>query len=159
MNKKELNNFFDFLLAAKRKTYAAGGQDTSVPTPLIAGSKQLEWHSGDWLYRDVYFGTTRFSGMETVYWQSKPIWSMGYFGGVRPESSAKLVKPLYTFLQKALGQASREHPYRGPENFTLENWEYQSVLSGDENQFSGSEEIWQENQSLYFLNFVGGFVV
>ncbi len=159
MNNKDRKNFFEFLLLAKRNTYASGGQDTRVSIPLVPASKQLDWKSGNWLYRDIYFGMTRFSGMETVYWHSNPVWSMGYFGGIRPETSEGLVKPAYSFLQKALAQASREHPYRGPQSYTLDNWVYRSVLYGDENQFDGTEEVWCDEQSLYLLNFAGGFII
>lgn len=47
--------FLRFLLEAKRRTYAAQGDEATVP-PVLPGAKQLEWQEGDWLYRDLSFG-------------------------------------------------------------------------------------------------------
>jgi hypothetical protein len=46
-----LAEFAKFLLTAKNHTYAAGGSDTI--TPLLPGSRQLEYREGDLLYRDI----------------------------------------------------------------------------------------------------------
>ncbi len=54
-----------FLRDAKRKTYAAEGGAQSVKA-LLDGSRQLEFHQGPFLYRDIYFGTAFFSGIEIV---------------------------------------------------------------------------------------------
>jgi hypothetical protein len=57
----EREQFVDFLLEAKRTTYAGQGDEATV-TPLVAGSKQLEYRDGDYLYRDIYFGMAYFVG-------------------------------------------------------------------------------------------------
>jgi hypothetical protein len=54
-----------FLLRAKRRTYALLGDAASV-TPLLPGSRQLEYREDPLLYRDVYFGLRSFVGQETV---------------------------------------------------------------------------------------------
>src|SRR5437016_2775384 len=64
-----------FLLRAKRATYAAQGDDATV-TPLIPGSKQLEYREGERLYRDVYVGLTTFAGLETVDNTGAPRWAI-----------------------------------------------------------------------------------
>jgi hypothetical protein len=58
--------FMTFLVNAKRQTYAAQGDDATV-TPLVPGSRQLEYQEGALLYRDIYFGGGYFVGQETVY--------------------------------------------------------------------------------------------
>src|SRR5438046_4162182 len=73
-----------FLLRAKRATYAAQGDDATV-TPLIPGSKQLEYREGERLYRDVYVGLTTFAGLETVDDTGAPRRAMTY--------AARLVPP------------------------------------------------------------------
>ena len=45
-----------FIVEAKRRTYASQGDDASVQA-LLNGSKQLEYSSGDYFYRDIYFGS------------------------------------------------------------------------------------------------------
>src|SRR2546425_1028562 len=47
--------FIPFLVNAKRQTYAAQGDDATV-TPLLPGSRQLEYREGVLLYRDINFG-------------------------------------------------------------------------------------------------------
>ena len=45
-----------FLVEAKRRTYAGLDDDATIATPLLAGSKQLEYREADLGYRDIYFG-------------------------------------------------------------------------------------------------------
>src|SRR2546428_452231 len=72
-----------FLLRAKRATYAAQGDDATV-TPLIPGSKQLEYREGERLYRDVYVGLTTFPGLETGADTGAPRCAMPYAVGPAP---------------------------------------------------------------------------
>ena len=73
--------FAEFLVKAKCQTYAAQGDDATL-TPLVPGSRQLEYRDGPLLYRDIYFGGAYFVGQETVYYNSSALWAMGYAGGV-----------------------------------------------------------------------------
>ncbi|WP_185929431.1 hypothetical protein [Paenibacillus popilliae] len=47
-----------FLVDAKQRTYAAADNITSVQ-PILPGSVQLEYRSGDYVYRDISFGQGR----------------------------------------------------------------------------------------------------
>jgi hypothetical protein len=60
--------FLDFLIKAKKATYASQGDNASV-TPLLEGSRQLEFQEGHFLYRDIYFGMSYFACQEIVYYQ------------------------------------------------------------------------------------------
>lgn len=51
--------FTNFLVQAKKSTYASQGDDASVQ-PLLNGSKQLEYCSGNYFYRVIYFGSAFF---------------------------------------------------------------------------------------------------
>ncbi|WP_158077285.1 hypothetical protein [Caenibacillus caldisaponilyticus] len=44
----------DFLIEAKRRTYASQGDDASV-LPLLTGSRQLEYRNGSFFYGQVHF--------------------------------------------------------------------------------------------------------
>ena len=79
--------FIAFLIQAKLHTYAAQGDAANV-MPLLSGAKQLEYREGDWFYRDIYFGGDYFVGQETIYFQERPFWSMGYAGGLDRDLSA-----------------------------------------------------------------------
>jgi hypothetical protein len=46
----------EFLVDAKRKTYAGLDDDATVSAPLLPSSKQLGYRAGDLSYRDIYFG-------------------------------------------------------------------------------------------------------
>ena len=98
-----------FLCEAKRRTYAAQGDEATVP-PLLPGARQLEYREGPWFYRDIYFGMRSFVGQETVYYEEKPVWAMGYAGGLlRDEADPEEV---YRFLRAALRWVSPDCPYR-----------------------------------------------
>ncbi|MCF6322702.1 MAG: DUF5680 domain-containing protein, partial [Rhizobiaceae bacterium] len=118
--------FLDFLLNAKRRTYAAQDSSAVQSIALVPGSKQLEWIDGDWLYRDIYFGMSRFVGQETVYWCDDPVWSMGYSGGATAQAEISDVNPVYSFLKQALNKVQRDRPDRGPETFKAGGLRYQT---------------------------------
>jgi hypothetical protein len=85
INQTSREQFVDFLLEAKRATYAGQGDEATV-TPLVPGSKQLEYRDGDYLYRDIYFGMAYFAGQEVVFHREQTVWSMSYARGVMPLS-------------------------------------------------------------------------
>ncbi len=147
-----------FLVEAKRHTYAAQGDDASVP-PLLPNSKQLEYRHGDWLYRDIYFGFMYFIGQETVYQLDTPSWSMGYAGEViDPHASREEAGHIYGFLQAALQQVQLDRPYRGPTVFQEDSFTYTDKSQGDLNSFWGSEEITRAGVMVYRLRYHGGMV-
>lgn len=113
-----------FLVEAKRSTYAAQGDDASVQ-PLLNGSKQLEYRSGGYFYRDIYFGSAFFIGQETVEFEQRPIWSMVYSGGVIISyASWDSIAPIYEFLRLALRLVDTNSIYRGPNRYEVNNYIY-----------------------------------
>src|SRR6478609_2614986 len=93
----------EFLVDAKRKTYAGLDDDATVLAPMLPGSKQLEYRDLDLSYRDIYFGMRFFVGQETVQVGRHVVWSMSYAGGV----AATVVDrneflSIYAFLRQAL---------------------------------------------------------
>ncbi|SFJ64176.1 DUF5680 domain-containing protein [Thermoflavimicrobium dichotomicum] len=149
--------FLDFLIKAEKATYASQGDNASV-TPLLEGSRQLEFQEGPFLYRDVYFGMSYFVGQEVVYYQGQPIWSMCYSGGVDKEFEMDFVKKVYAFLRKALRNVSADHPFRGPKEFVEGDYIYRDSNSGELDEFTGKETITFANKFIYSLNYSGGFI-
>jgi len=143
----------EFLAAAKRATYAAQGDNASV-TPLLHGSRQLEYQLGDFLYRDIYFGFAYFVGQETVYDEDKPIWAMGYAGGLVDASAD--AGAVYKFLQMALRQVDAATPYRGPGLIRGDGFQYTSQTTGTLDSFSGIERISSNRAVVYELRYHGG---
>lgn len=148
----------NFLEEAKRNTYAAQGDEASVQ-PILNGSKQLEYDSGDYFYRDIYFGSTFFIGQETVELKNAPIWSMVYSGGVIiPNASWDIVAPIYQFLRQALRQVDPVTIYRGPSHFEENNYIFKNEYKGTLENFFGKEIILLEGQKVYELNYSGGII-
>ncbi len=150
--------FVTFLLNAKRQTYAAQGDDASV-TPLLPGSRQLDYRDGMLFYRDIYFGGAYFVGQETIYYDSSPVWSMCYAGGVTKDIVAQnKVGEVYEFLRAALQQVTPERPYRGPSMFSRNAYVYADESQGDMEHFFGIETIVCEGQPVYELHYGGGLL-
>src|SRR6266568_6023507 len=84
-----------FLLHAKKKTYAAQGDEAAL--------QQLEYYEAPFRYWDTYLGMAYFCGQETVSFREKPVWSMSYAGGILPEKvEQEEVHLIYAFLRKAM---------------------------------------------------------
>lgn len=150
--------FIAFLLEARRRTYAAQGDEASV-APLLPGSRQLEHREGGWLYRDIYFGGACFVGQETVYADGNPVWAMGYAGGmvgatIDPADTARV----YAFLRQALRAVTPEHPYRGPSTCSEGPYLYTNESRGGLERFWGVEVITCTGRPVYELRYAGGML-
>jgi hypothetical protein len=155
INHEQLTNF---LVEAKRNTYASQGDDASVQ-PLLNGSKQLEYRSGDYFYRDIYFGSAFFIGQETVECENRPIWSMVYSGGVIiPNANRDIIVPIYSFLRQALRLVDIKSIYRGPKRFESDNYVFKNDYEGTLDCFYGKETILLDGQKVYELHYNGGGV-
>jgi hypothetical protein len=153
-----LESILDFLLNAKRATYASQGDDASVP-PLLTGSRQLEHRDGSYFYRDIYFGVAYFVGQETVYENEQPLWSMGYSGGVEQSiASRDEMRSIYAFLRSALRQVPKESPYRGPQEYSDGIYVYRNSYHGDFERFWGEETIFRGTDVVYSLRYGGGLL-
>ncbi len=145
--------FIGFLLNAKRNTYAAQGDGASVAA-LLPGSRQLEYREGALLYRDIYFGGDFFVGQETVYYDTMPLWAMGYAGGLTANTDPRI----YAFLRAALREVTPERPYRGPGEFQESGLTYRDASEGSVENFAGVETIAQKGVLVYRLRYHGGFI-
>lgn len=139
----------DFLLRAKKQTYAAksGGVESSRPN-----SHDLAYQEGDYYYHDTYLGGKCFSGEEAVWIKGVPVWSMNYTGRVTGEGFSG------DFLKEALLHVPREYPYRGPLYFAQGPNAYHAVIQGDFAWYNGVEEIFFEGRKVYECMFHGGVV-
>lgn len=151
MDKERLQNF---LIKARTKTYA--GNDGKVAS-VLAGSKQLEWQEGDWLYRDVYYaGNGIFDGLEVVHFKGEPIWSMCYFGNFKNMSEEEIDR----VLRKALLENWKTARLSENVEWSFEDYKYicSPNFEGDINEIAGSEEIWKNKKKIYVLYYAGGFI-
>lgn len=150
-------DFASFLRSAKLATYAALGDDATTQ-PLLADSKQLEFSHGPYLYRDIYFGLTRFVGQEVVYADGRARWSMAYSGGLCSGVPASEAPQVYRALRAALSAAPTDLPLRGPSQFEFAGLRYSCTPTGSLASFHGTEQLSRGATLVYELQFTGGLL-
>ena len=159
MNQISLARLSEFLVDAKRKTYAGLDDDATVLAPLLPGSKQLEYRDRDLSYRDIYFGMSFFVGQETVQAGPDVIWSMSYAGGVSPAIvDRNEFLSIYAFLRQALLTVRDDYPFRGSSQFENGSFRYANIPLGDVAEFHGEEQIYRAGIKVYGLRYSGGLV-
>jgi hypothetical protein len=145
------NELRDFLIEAKKNTYASG--EGSKVTPSRVGAKDLPYRRGNYSYLDSYFGEINFAGQEVVWLENSAIWGMNYFG-----VTLNPVEGFPTFLFDSLKRVTRDAPYRGPEQYTFKEFEYNCSWSGNLLLFFGEEKIIYKKEEIYRLTFHGGTI-
>jgi hypothetical protein len=143
------NNLVDFLIRAKKATYAGKGIETIPSRP---NSHDFEYKENDLKYIDTYIGGLSFSGEEAVWKENKPIWSMNYFGRVIEDGFDG------DFLKEALLKVSKDNPYRGLDGYKRDDYKYICNVDGSFEWFKGFEEIYKENIKIYECRFHGGIL-
>ena len=141
-----------FIATAKRKTYASAGEGGE--RALADGGKEFMFKEGDYLYRDIYFGSNPFIGEEIIWFKNKAVWGMNYYG--RVISKAVSIKEIYSFLKGALKKVTADNPSRGPEKYRYGDFTYINKFEGALNNFHGFEEIWYKDEIVYALEYQGG---
>ncbi len=143
-----------FLLQARVKTYAGGGGKTEA---VLSGSIQLEYQKSDWFYRDVYYnGKGVFMGLEAVYYQSKPVWTMSYYGSCKgaPE------KQVYKFLKEAL--LAKWKTARIWKRVEWKRGDYKYIcepdFEGSVKELAGVEKIFKGSQEIYTFYYAGALL-
>jgi len=141
-----------FILKSRTKTYAA---DNGKVDPLLSGSRQMEYQNSNWLYRDIYFmGNNVFSGIETIYFRNKPVWSMSYFGDYKKLSE----KESDRVLRGALIDKWETTRMGNIVEWTDADYKYTCNGSGDIDELKGEETITKHGEIVYFFYYAGGFI-
>jgi len=143
-------NIAQFLVRAKRATFAGGGARMEPSRP---NSKDLHYTEEGLKYIDTYLGGDNFSGQEALWRDNVPFWAMNYIGRLLSENPA-----IFKFLTGALLLVPEEYPYRGPLQYTDGDYHYKCTIDGDFHWFSGTEEIFCKGVKVYELMFHGGDV-
>jgi transcriptional regulator with XRE-family HTH domain len=146
---KNYREIIDFLMRAKKSTYAGNGPET-VSSRLQ--SHDLEFKDGDFYYLDTYVGGEKFAGEEALWYKENPIWSMNYIGRVlNPEFSG-------AFLKECLLLVPQDSPFRGPLSYGKGDYSYHSIVQGDFDWYQGYEEIFCKTIKVYECFFHGGLI-
>jgi len=158
VNLKELAQF---LVKAKRNTYA--GDRGKVPPKDVErpGFKELKFSEGEWKYRDSYTGFYAAPGQEVVRFKGVPVWAMAYSGGMKLKDigNEKLAKQTFDFLKKALMKVDVSKPFRGPQLFDEGPFRYYSLSKGDLTNFTLHEHIKYKGREVFSQECIGGLII
>ncbi len=149
-----LKNLKEFLVKAKKYTYASG--DLSKKVVESDKSTTLVFEDGDFKYHDNYFGGEPYGGREVVFFKGEPIYMMVYYGLV--DKDVTNFRGVYGMLQKALSLIPENSPYRGPKKYTEGDYGYINNFIGEINDFSGEEIINYKGKEIYKAKYIGGLV-
>ena len=141
-----------FLVKARTKTYA-GGQ--GKVKPVLVGSDQLEYRENKWFYRDIYYtGNGIFMGLEVVHFETKPVWSMCYYGNFKKMREEEVDR----ILRKALLENGQKTRLWFPVEWEFENYRYvcRPDFQGSIEEMAGTEKIFKDGREVYFLYYAGG---
>lgn len=139
----------DFLIKAKKATYAGKGAETQSSR---TGSHDLIYREGELTYYDTYLGGERFAGEEALWIADKPYWAMNYFGYVTGDNFSG------DFLKAALLRVPFDAPYRGPTAYSEGDYSYECSVDGGFDLFQGKETICYSGNEIYECVFHGGLI-
>ncbi len=143
-----------FIVRAKKRTYVGGA---SKLLSYRLGSKDVQLIDGDWAYHDCYFGESDFIGQEVIYYRSKPIWAMNYFGYILDPTqitSSEAGK----MIMKSLSEMYSEERFLGAFEHIEADLIYKDFNEGDFKFFKGNERIYRNNKPVYELVYHGGLL-
>ena len=150
-----MKNLKDFLIEAKKQTYANGNVKKVESSRL--NSFDYEYTDGKMIYHDTYFGGTDFIGEEVVYDESQaPIWAMNYHGVTLNENLSE--EAIDNALRPALMKVGEDDilPLRGPKEFINGEYKYIFDVTGNLDNFEGEESIFKGEEKVYCLKCHGG---
>jgi hypothetical protein len=154
MDNRQLALMEQFIVRAKRATYAGGGKKL---LPYRLGSYDLQFKDGDWAYHDSYFGGSDFLGQEVVYFEMKPVWGMNYYGRLlRPELIT--VDQIGQMLMKSLTKLYEENRFLGGFEYSEGSLLYIDSNTDDVRAFQGIEQIYLNSSLVYELTYHGGLI-
>ena len=147
-----------FLVEAKRATYIAETVTFSA-TAAVPGARQLDYTAANWAYRDIYFGSRRFAGIETVARDGTVVWAMSYSGGVDTDCPVAEIRRVYGALRTALRAMPDARPWRGPGAISVDGLHDCNHSTGTITLFRGHETIGSAGGQLYRAEFSGGMIL
>lgn len=143
------NDIIQFLMKAKKATYAGKGAETASSRP---GSHDLVYREDELMYYDTYLGGEKFAGEEALWISGNPYWSMNYAGRVTGDNFSG------DFLKEALRNVTADKPFRGPDSYTNGEYDYTCKVSGDFDWFQGYETISYKGETIYDCYFHGSII-
>lgn len=156
------NIFIDFLVKAKKSTYANNTIEKVDSSRVGSSDYNYEEiiNNKKYTYHDTYFGGTKFMGEEVVYCDSnKPIWGMNYYGITYDDTLGE--EAIDNALRPALMKVGEDRniiPVRGATKFENNGYIYTFKTTGIIENFDGIEQIYKDNNLIYELHCSGGVI-
>lgn len=156
------DTFMDFLIKAKKSTYANSTIEKVKPSRIGSSDYQYEEivNNKKYTYHDTYFGGTKFMGEEVVYCDSnKPVWGMNYYGVTIDDTLGE--EAMDMALRPALMKVGEDKdviPVRGSSKFINNGYTYTFKVTGTIENFDGIEQIYKEDNLIYELHCSGGII-
>lgn len=154
MSTVDLTALHSFIVRAKAATYAGDGQRL---LPYRLGSHDLQFQDGPWAYHDSYVGESDFMGQELVYFETRVIWGMNYFGRIIQPGRITSAQA-GQIIKKSLSQLYREGRFLGGYEYHRPPYIYIDTNQGDPSWFQGREYITLEGEPVYELVYHGGLI-
>lgn len=162
MVKIDKRKLLSFIAKAHKNTYAAPKEikrKYKCKKPILPGHKDYNFQEGDWEYHDSYAGSIWAPGKEVIFFKGKPVWAMSYQGRHNEEFSEEFFQnKVFPFLQRALMQTPNNIPFRGPVEFTEEDFEYSFNIIGNWQYFTGREKILYKGLEIFFQDVMGELI-
>jgi hypothetical protein len=150
MNREALRQF---LLDSNKAGYAGG--DEKAWRQEEDGSTTISYERDGWSLHDNFFGGEPYGGRTIVFYEARPVWMMAYYGWVAQDHDASLV---YGVLRRALMHMPETHPFRGPAEWSEDEFVYRNAWHGEVERFTGNERILQGTDLIYEASYSGGVV-
>lgn len=153
--------FIDFLIRAKKSTYANSTVEKVKPSRIGASDYEYEEivNNRKYVYHDTYFGGTKFMGEEVVYCDSnKPIWGMNYYGVTIDDTLEEAMDMALRPALMKVGEDKSVIPVRGLSKFINNGYTYTFKVTGTMENFDGTEQIYKEDNLIYELHCSGGII-
>ena len=157
------NIFIDFLIKAKKLTYANSTIEKVKSSRIGSADYNYEEiiDNKKYTYHDTYFGGTKFMGEEVVYCNSaKPIWGMNYYGVTYDDTLGE--EAMDKALRPALMKVEEDKnviPARGASRFENNGYIYTFKTTGTIENFDGIEQIYKDRNLIYELHCSGGIII
>ena len=150
----DFDELHSFIIRAKAATYVGDGEPAGSTR---AGSHDLSYEQGNFIYLDSYFGGSDFIGEEIVYYQKEPAWGMNYYGAVL---NPQKISPAEAgaMIKASLSRMYAEGRFLGSWQHIERDLVYHDTSDGDLSHFTGYEWIEKDGQKVYELFYHGGLI-
>lgn len=154
MNTASLNALTEFIVKAKAATYVGNGKPSLSYRP---GAHDLQFHDGEFVYLDSYFGGQDFIGQEVVYHRGEPVWAMNYYGYILEPSMIEAAEA-GQIIKESLSKLYAEGRFLGGFEHETPFGTYIDTSEGDAAHFTGKERIERNGVIVYELVYHGGLI-